>query len=206
MSNVLEIAKSFLGTPYVWGGESISEGGFDCSGYVYRVFSLVDPTVKRDTAQGYFNKYKNCPGSDGPGALYFFGKSVNTITHVAISCGDGVYMYESIGNKSNTKKKPGKGVTLSKVTRRKDLIAIKNPFKQTEPVANYTLRRGDMGVEVNRLQHNLNSACGYNLLCDGKFGPKTYKALRDFQRTNKLVCDGVYGPITYCKMREVLWR
>lgn len=31
---IIDIAKSALGTPYVWGGESYDEGGFDCSGLI----------------------------------------------------------------------------------------------------------------------------------------------------------------------------
>lgn len=31
---IIDIAKSALGTPYVWGGESYQEGGFDCSGLI----------------------------------------------------------------------------------------------------------------------------------------------------------------------------
>ena len=34
---ILANAKRYLGMPYVWGGDSKAEGGFDCSGYVYNV-------------------------------------------------------------------------------------------------------------------------------------------------------------------------
>ena len=34
-SNIVNAAKNYIGTPYVWGGESSSEGGMDCSGFVY---------------------------------------------------------------------------------------------------------------------------------------------------------------------------
>jgi cell wall-associated NlpC family hydrolase len=37
---ILETAFSLVGDPYVWGGESESEGGFDCSGFVWRVYKL----------------------------------------------------------------------------------------------------------------------------------------------------------------------
>ena len=45
-------AQKYVGVPYVWGGESLSEGGLDCSGLVIR--SLADvgitdfPRVARD--------------------------------------------------------------------------------------------------------------------------------------------------------------
>ena len=37
---ILETAFSLVGNPYVWGGESEREGGFDCSGFVWRVYKL----------------------------------------------------------------------------------------------------------------------------------------------------------------------
>jgi cell wall-associated NlpC family hydrolase len=37
---ILEKAFSLVGDPYVWGGETEAEGGFDCSGFVWRVYKL----------------------------------------------------------------------------------------------------------------------------------------------------------------------
>ena len=50
---LIENAKKYVGTPYVWGGESLSEGGLDCSGLIY--ISLKDSGYKtvRKTAQGF---------------------------------------------------------------------------------------------------------------------------------------------------------
>jgi cell wall-associated NlpC family hydrolase len=51
---LVEAARAYLGVPYVWGGESLAEGGLDCSGLVQR--SLADlgvtgvPRVARDQA------------------------------------------------------------------------------------------------------------------------------------------------------------
>lgn len=120
--------KKYLGAPYVWGGESRNEGGYDCSGYVYNVLLDSGLAVGRTTAQGYYNKYKTRLCSPNTkGALLFFGKSTKAITHVAISDGAG-YMYESIGGKANTKYNPGKGVSRSKITRRSDLVAACDPL------------------------------------------------------------------------------
>jgi cell wall-associated NlpC family hydrolase len=52
--DLVESAKKYLGTPYVWGGETLAEGGLDCSGLVQ--LSLADlgitgvPRVARDQA------------------------------------------------------------------------------------------------------------------------------------------------------------
>lgn len=118
----------YIGVPYVWGGESRAEGGFDCSGFVYNVLNDTGLKVGRTTAQGYYNKFKSSPCNvQTRGALLFFGKSTSSITHVAISDGHGK-MYESIGSKRNTKANPGKGVTLSNITRRGDLVAACDPL------------------------------------------------------------------------------
>lgn len=120
--------QKYIGVPYVWGGESRAEGGFDCSGLVYRVLNDTGLKVSRTTAQGYYNKFKGSPCSaQTKGALLFFGKSVSTISHVAISDGHGK-MYESIGGKKNTKTNPGKGVTYSSINRRRDLVAVCDPL------------------------------------------------------------------------------
>ena len=128
-TDVLRIAASLVGTPYVWGGEDVkTEGGFDCSGFVYVVLNRTGLKIARDTAQGYYNRFKKNTvsterASIEKGALLFFGKSVKSITHIAISAGEGT-MYESIGSKINTKYNKGKGVTLSKISRRRDLVAV----------------------------------------------------------------------------------
>ncbi len=58
-----------------------------------------------------------------------------------------------------------------------------------------TLRRGDQGDEVKALQQRLNDH-GARLAVDGKFGPKTERAVKDFQRRHELAPDGVRGPKT----------
>ena len=208
----IEKAKAYIGTPYVWGGESMAEGGFDCSGLVYNVLRDSGYNVPRDTAQGYYKRYCLNRCDDKVGALLFFGKSIKSITHITISLGNG-YMIESRGTKSNTKSKPGMGVVISKTTRRKDLVAIcsvdtpnispVNVSRETLPTP--TLKRGDMGVEVNRLQKCLNHF-GYGLKVDGIFGNNTYRALADFQKNHNLRIDGIFGNQSLKAMREILWK
>lgn len=45
-NRVVAIARRYLGTPYRWGGES-PKTGFDCSGFVYYVFSRVGVSLPR---------------------------------------------------------------------------------------------------------------------------------------------------------------
>lgn len=127
-NKIIECAQKYIGIPYVWGGESMSEGGFDCSGLVYKALKDAGYNVPRDTAQGYYNRFKkNIVNYTTAGALLVFGKSLSNITHIAINLGNG-NMIESIGSRINTKYLKGKGVTVSKITRRKDLLAAVAPF------------------------------------------------------------------------------
>ncbi|GAB2972782.1 C40 family peptidase [Actinotalea caeni] len=45
--DVVTAARAYLGVPYVWGGESLAEGGFDCSGLVQHVFGELGVDLPR---------------------------------------------------------------------------------------------------------------------------------------------------------------
>ena len=199
----IDKAKKHLGTPYVWGGESIAEGGFDCSGFVYNVLNDSGIKVGRDTAQGYHTTFKKYEVAKSPlqsGDLLFFGKSKNAITHIAIAVSS-TEMIESIGSKKNTKTNKGKGVSISKITRRKDLVAVS---RETLKCAKPTLRRGSHGTDVSNLQKCLNKFGNYKLKIDGSFGENTYNALCNFQLRTQLKVDGIYGQHSYNKMRTII--
>jgi hypothetical protein len=55
------------------------------------------------------------------------------------------------------------------------------------------------GKPVRELQ-NLLVSRGHSLMIDGKFGPKTLRAVRHFQSQNGLVSDGIVGPLTWNKL------
>ncbi|RHA44537.1 NlpC/P60 family protein [Cellulomonas rhizosphaerae] len=85
--DLIATAKKYLGVPYVWGGESLSEGGLDCSGLVLR--SLTDlgvDGVPRTARQQMHLGEKVASMDDAkPGDLLVFGGG----THIAIYLGDG---------------------------------------------------------------------------------------------------------------------
>ncbi|WP_158884838.1 glycoside hydrolase domain-containing protein [Amycolatopsis anabasis] len=64
-----------------------------------------------------------------------------------------------------------------------------------------TLRQGSSGAAVNRLQRALTAALGATLAIDGKFGPDTEKAVRDYQGSRGLSVDGVVGQATWAALR-----
>ncbi len=60
-----------------------------------------------------------------------------------------------------------------------------------------TLRLGDRGEQVRRLQRRLLAHGLAPGPVDGRFGPQTLAAVKAFQRTHGLVVDGVVGPATW---------
>lgn len=130
-SDLIRNAKLFIGKPYVWGGESDAEGGYDCSGFLYALLKKSGYNALRLTASGFSKLGENIPKSEmKAGDFLFFGKPV---CHCAIYIGSGL-MIESRGNSSNTKYNPGKGVCTSKVSKRSDLTIVRRYWTESESV------------------------------------------------------------------------
>lgn len=95
IEKLLEMAHSFLGIQYFWGGKSPK--GFDCSGFVQTCFKLQGMQLPRDAYQQAnvgqqvsddFNEWL-------PGDLIYFSERPEKITHVAISLGEGKFIHAS---------------------------------------------------------------------------------------------------------------
>ncbi|HHV50555.1 MAG TPA: SH3 domain-containing protein [Clostridiales bacterium] len=90
IDKVISTARSLIGTPYVYGGESPEEGGFDCSGLTQYVFKQVGYNLNRvsydQAKQGVSVSKDNLQ----PGDLVFFSFNQNNkIDHVGIYTGNG---------------------------------------------------------------------------------------------------------------------
>lgn len=84
-----EKALSFLGTPYVWGGES--PAGFDCSGFTKYVFGLFGISLPRTAAEQASIGTPVPESSLQPGDLVFFDTE-GGISHVGIYIGNGKFI------------------------------------------------------------------------------------------------------------------
>jgi cell wall-associated NlpC family hydrolase len=88
-ARAVQLALSFIGTPYVWGGESTH--GFDCSGLVQFVFSAAGVSLPRVAQAQYDAGPAVAPGTAVvPGDLIFFGSGPSDVSHVGIFVGNGV--------------------------------------------------------------------------------------------------------------------
>lgn len=66
------------------------------------------------------------------------------------------------------------------------------------------LQQGSKGTQVRRLQRCLNKLIKAGLTVDGEFGPKTYAAVKKFQKKYGLVVDGSVGPKTRAKIKSLM--
>ena len=138
-----EYAKSWIGTPYKWGGEAIGDG-VDCSGLVRRILHRCLPNFPKNdmTAQMIFNHladrmdHKIHKGYDNikPGHILFFGRDPFSITHVGYAH-TAYHMIEAGGGGSRTRTKEdaynqGAWVRISLVEKRSDLCAHIDPWEK----------------------------------------------------------------------------
>ncbi len=91
---VVAAAEAQVGWPYVWGGESRAEGGFDCSGLVDFAFQAAGaPLPGRPTAAGLWQMARHVtPDRLQPGDLVFGGAAAGAPYHVGIYVGGGVVL------------------------------------------------------------------------------------------------------------------
>jgi len=95
----LRVAWSFLGRPYIWGGDDPLQG-FDCSGFVIECLKSagVLPRVGDWTAQGLWDRFEDCKVQDvEPGCLVFWKNEKGRVTHVEICIGNGLTIGSSGG-------------------------------------------------------------------------------------------------------------
>jgi gamma-D-glutamyl-L-lysine dipeptidyl-peptidase len=86
-SNVVKLAKQFLGYPYFWGARS--PRGFDCSGFVQTVFGLLGTQLPRDSfmQKNAIKEISKNINDANEGDILFFGDDKIKVDHVGIALG-----------------------------------------------------------------------------------------------------------------------
>ncbi|MBC7363892.1 MAG: C40 family peptidase, partial [Candidatus Aminicenantes bacterium] len=95
---MVQLAKRFLGLPYLWGGTSPL--GIDCSGFVQLIYRLSGIEILRDadiqfTSSGLLEVPK---GQEQAGDLVFFGRP-NRITHVGLMISEKEFIHATTHEK-----------------------------------------------------------------------------------------------------------
>lgn len=106
-ADLVAYAKQFIGTPYVWGGNSL-KNGVDCSGFIQQVFKNFGIGLTRTTytqvGEGKAVKQNELVAGD---VIFFDNQPGGGPDHVGIYIGDGKMIHAP---------RPGKGVEISDMT------------------------------------------------------------------------------------------
>lgn len=101
-------ATRLLGEPYIWGGDDVDEGGFDCSGLVHEVLNLTARhwdglEIGRMAARNIFVHFRErglpaiTDSADlKPGCLVFFARPRGRIFHVKLHVSSGPFGHLAI--------------------------------------------------------------------------------------------------------------
>ncbi len=93
--DLIDLAYTFLGIPYFWGGKSTK--GFDCSGLTQTIYKMNGIKLQRDAnmqiKQGKEVQMDDLLKNLKPCDLLFFGKNIESITHVGMYISDGKFIH-----------------------------------------------------------------------------------------------------------------
>ncbi len=129
MTLLLAMSLQYVGTPSVWGGNTITQG-FDCSGFAMQVLRDLKAAPSGDLNSqqlyNYFASRNHTTCTPEHDTILFFGDDENHITHVAFGVST-THMVETgdSSRKYNTIEKAmryGAYVRIRPISRRKDLV------------------------------------------------------------------------------------
>jgi len=88
-NDVVDVAYSLIGSPYVWGGTS--PNGFDCSGFIQYIYQTQNQTVPRTVSEMW--NFSQPVSSPSVGDLVFFETYKAGPSHMGIYVGNGQFIH-----------------------------------------------------------------------------------------------------------------
>jgi cell wall-associated NlpC family hydrolase len=121
-SAAVAFARSQLGEPYRWGGNSRADGGFDCSGLTSAAYASAGVPIPR-TAQAQYNAGPRLSAHQPirAGDLVFFGSGPRSVGHVGLAVSSTAMI-----NAPDL----GQAVTVGPI-RRRDFVGASRPVSPT---------------------------------------------------------------------------
>lgn len=102
--DLVSIAYSLVGRPYVGGGNS--PAGFDCSGFVQYVYSMVGKSISRSTGTQLYDGVGISYEEAQPGDIIIWGYGPGAATHSSMYVGNGTMIHAA---------NPSTGVIVSNI-------------------------------------------------------------------------------------------
>ena len=93
---VAQYALNFKGTPYVWGGNSLT-GGIDCSGFVKQLYGQIGLNLPRTAAEqvNVGTRIRRLEDLRKGDRLYFWDYGRNCVGHTGLYLGNGLFVHSS---------------------------------------------------------------------------------------------------------------
>ncbi|MGM8213631.1 C40 family peptidase [Virgibacillus sp. W0430] len=91
VSQLVNIAKGVLGTPYVWGGQT--KNGFDCSGFIHFAYNEAGLSMGRQSTDGYYNRSYYIDNPQVGDLVFFKNTYRNGISHMGIYLGNNQFIH-----------------------------------------------------------------------------------------------------------------
>ena len=92
---ILTFGEQYIGTPYVYGGTSLT-GGIDCSSFVQQCYAVAGISLPRTSREQATRGTPITLNEAKPGDLLFYADATGTIDHVVMYLGDGKILHAAL--------------------------------------------------------------------------------------------------------------